>query len=201
MGKVAHQRWISKLMCYDFVIAYKLGRENKAANTLSKTLDEAESLGELAAMVTFPHPYWVDELKLSYKESEDIQQIMQKLSSNVEVPRCYSLQQGILLKKGRIVIVPHSNIMGKVLQYIHVNPLVGHSVYLKTYQRAKRDFYWKDMKGDIKKLVRECDVCQAIKYETCAPADYYSPCQFLNKLGWLSQWILLRAFRNLRVMM
>lgn len=53
MGKVAHQRWISKLMCYDFVIAYKHRRENKAANALSRKLDEVESSRELVALVIF----------------------------------------------------------------------------------------------------------------------------------------------------
>lgn len=97
------------------------------------------------------------------------------MSSNVEAANGYSLQQGIFLENGRIVIVAHSNIMGRVLQYIHVNPLAGYSRYLKTYQRAKHDFYWKGMKGNIKKLVREFDVCQAIKYETCAPSGLLQP--------------------------
>lgn len=64
---MAQQHWISKLMCYNFVIAYKCGRENKATNALSRRLDEVEGSGKLAAMVTFPHPDWVDELKFFYK--------------------------------------------------------------------------------------------------------------------------------------
>lgn len=67
--------------------------------------------------------------------------------------------------------MPQSNIMERVLQYIHVNPLVGHSGYLKTYQRANQDFYWKGMKKDVKRIVQECNVCQSIKYKTCSLAE------------------------------
>lgn len=43
---------------------------------------------------------------------------------------------------------------GKVLKHIHEDPIAQHSGYLKTYQRAKRDFHWVEMEGDIKRLVR-----------------------------------------------
>lgn len=53
--------------------------------------------------------------------------------------------------------------------------MAGHSGYLKTYQRAKRYFYWDGMKKDIKKWARECDTCQATKYETLPPAELLQP--------------------------
>ncbi|KAG6636295.1 hypothetical protein CIPAW_11G101300 [Carya illinoinensis] len=42
--------------------------------------------------------------------------------------------------------------------------MAGHTGYLKTYQRAKMDFYWSGMKTDIKKWMRECEMCQTVKY-------------------------------------
>ncbi|XP_062147747.1 uncharacterized protein LOC133856708 [Alnus glutinosa] len=38
-------------------------------------------------------------------------------------------------------------------------------------QRARRDFYWKGMKRDLKTFIRECPVCQQNKYETFSPAS------------------------------
>ena len=44
--------------------------------------------------------------------------------------------------------------------------MAGHLGFLKSYQRAKREFFWQGMKADLKAFVRECDVCQRIKFET-----------------------------------
>ena len=63
----------------------------------------------------------------------------------------------------------------QVLQLVHSTPVAGHSGFLKTYQRAKREFYWHGMKSDIKRFVRGCDVCQQIKSETYAPAGLLQP--------------------------
>lgn len=63
----------------------------------------------------------------------------------------------------------------KVLQYIYSYPLVGHTSFLKTYQRAKVEFYWKGMMKDVKKLVRECAVCLENKVETTLPARLLQP--------------------------
>uniref|UniRef100_A0A2N9HGB9 RNA-directed DNA polymerase n=1 Tax=Fagus sylvatica TaxID=28930 RepID=A0A2N9HGB9_FAGSY len=55
------------------------------------------------------------------------------------------------------------------------DPQGGHSGYLKTYQRAKKDWFWKGMKQDIKSYVKECDTCQRIKSETTRPAGLLQP--------------------------
>lgn len=71
-----------------------------------------------------------------------------------------------MLKKWRIVVNPDSVIKEMVLHYVHANPLLGHSVYLKTYQNAKHDFYGVRMKNDIKIIVKKCEVCQTMKCMT-----------------------------------
>lgn len=71
--------------------------------------------------------------------------------------------------------VPESLFKGKIMQHIHDNPLGGHLGYLRTYQSAKRDFYWKVMKKDIKRLVRECDMCQIVKHKIVALASLLQP--------------------------
>jgi hypothetical protein len=50
-----------------------------------------------------------------------------------------------------------------------------HLGYERTLQRAKMDLYWKGMRKDIKKYIRECDTCQQNKYENISPAGLLQP--------------------------
>ncbi len=47
----------------------------------------------------------------------------------------------------------------------HTSPLGGHSGFLKTYHRVKKEFFWDGLKSDIQKFVAECLVCQQNKVE------------------------------------
>jgi hypothetical protein len=53
-----------------------------------------------------------------------------------------------------------------VLSELHATPIVGHSGFTKTYDRAKRSFFWDGMKQEIHNFVAESDVCQCNKGET-----------------------------------
>ena len=53
--------------------------------------------------------------------------------------------------------------------------MAGHSGFLKSYQKAKKDFFWHGMKADIRAFVRECDVYQRIKSETSALVGLLQP--------------------------
>lgn len=73
-------------------------------------------------VVTFPILDWIEELKLSYSTSIKMEELLHKPQNNIEVPKGYSLQYGLIMKKWRIVVVPNSALKNKVLEYIHVNP-------------------------------------------------------------------------------
>ena len=49
MGTPAQQKWIMKLLNYSFVVEYKKGKNNKAANALSQRME-----GILNSMVSIP---------------------------------------------------------------------------------------------------------------------------------------------------
>ena len=70
------------------------------------------------------------------------------------------------------------------LQQVHDSPLGGHSGYLKTLHRFQKDFYWYGLRQDLKQYVRECDVCQKLKHETCLLASLLQPLPILDK-PWL----------------
>jgi hypothetical protein len=176
MGTTSQQKWISKLLGYDFVIEYKKGKENRVADALSRRFEETSKEGELSiSLISFPTLSWVAELKESYSHDQETNALLLALQHGNSAPKGYSLQQRLILKKGRLWIVKDSPFQLKLLDYIHSNPTAGHSGYHKTVQRAKVDFYWRGMRKDIKKLVKECEVCQVNKHETIHLAGLLQP--------------------------
>lgn len=89
MGMVAQQKWLTKLLGYDFVIAYKKGKENKVANALSRQVEKEGSQEALLAMISFPTPRWVKELKESYRNSDEAKKLISSLYQGPDPPKGY----------------------------------------------------------------------------------------------------------------
>jgi hypothetical protein len=48
---------------------------------------------------------------------------------------------------------------------LHTSPVGGHSGFLKTYHRVKKDFFGDGLKTDVQRFLEECLVCQQNKVE------------------------------------
>jgi hypothetical protein len=59
----------------------------------------------------------------------------------------------------------------QVLYFVHARPIVGHTGFEKTIQRTCKDFIWLGMKSEVKKFIRECDICQRVNAENLSPAS------------------------------
>jgi len=57
----------------------------------------------------------------------------------------YALQDGLLRKKGRLVIGPDLVLREQLLQLVHDSPFGGHSGRDATLKRLKSLFWWRGM--------------------------------------------------------
>lgn len=73
IGTPTQQKWISKLLGYDFSIEYKRGREDRAADALSRQLELEE--GSSLAGITVLDPIWLQDLRASYKTDLELAEI------------------------------------------------------------------------------------------------------------------------------
>jgi hypothetical protein len=176
------QRWVSKLLGYEFVVEYKKGQENKVADALSRR-NEEELLTASLAVISYPSLEWFVEVQNSYAADPTLQSLMQKVEQGLLANTKFSIRQGILLYKKRVYIP--SILKEKVLQFVHSSSLAGHAGYDKSIHRARKDFFWPGMKADVKSFIRECDTCQRVKAENLSPAGLLQPLPIPER-PWLS---------------
>lgn len=87
MGTITQQRWVNKLLGYNFIIAYKRGNENKAHENLKNIADQEAIL----AMVFFPMLDWIEEFRGSYQKLEEFKELILELSNIEERQKMYQV--------------------------------------------------------------------------------------------------------------
>ena len=87
----------------------------------------------------------------------------------------YEVRDGLLLHKGKLLLDPSSQLIHLVLQECHSTLLGGHGGLQKTMAKVSATFTWPRMKQAVQKFVKECDVCQKMKYSTQPPGGLLQP--------------------------
>ncbi|KZV44098.1 hypothetical protein F511_10769 [Dorcoceras hygrometricum] len=164
------QHWMRKLLGYDFEIRYKAGLQNGAADALSRREEELELKG-----VSLPE--WVEHRELMEAISDDplLSKLSHELSQGTVKKGQYSVINGVLLHRERVVVPRKSIWPVKLIKEAHLTPTGGHSGALKTFKRIATTFFWPGMKDDVARFVAECDICQKQKYEATKPAGLLQP--------------------------
>jgi len=101
--------------------------------------------------------------------------ILQKSISGQQSDDNYSLKNGCLLYKGRLVLPKGSSQIPGLLKEFHSSPIGGHSGYLRTYKRLSENIYWEGMNRDVQDFVARCEICQKNKSQTLSPAELLQP--------------------------
>ena len=92
-----------------------------------------------------------------------------------QVPICYYIKNGILMRKWRPFDVPaddewavyHQIVVPKlyrheILRIAHESPMSGHLGINKTYHKIINHFYWPGLKSDVSKYCKTCHTCQMV---------------------------------------
>src|SRR5690606_21437427 len=94
-----YQRWLTKILGFDFDIVYKPGLDNKAADALSRRT----GVRELFA-VSVTTALQLEEIASEVDKDQELIKIMEELRQREGTHPDYSVVQGRLLRKGKLVI-------------------------------------------------------------------------------------------------
>ena len=156
------------------------------ADALSRKDEYVESL--LYAILIL-QPKWITELRDEWKNDKEVCPLIHKLEQDPSAFDTFSWKNDSLWYKDSLYLCKNSQLKQKVLLELHTSPLGGHSGFLKTYHRVKKEFFWDDLKYDIKKFVAEC-FSNKIKSRQSRPWVFYNHYPFQVNVGRRFQWIL-----------
>jgi len=164
---IPQHNWVSKLFGYDLTVEYHPGKQNVAADALSRRDEESVFAMALSA----PSFELFADLQAAQTASPAAQAIRAALSAGTAALG-WSLVDDLLLFQGRIFVPDDSALWPKLLSDAHDT---AHEGMQKTLHRLKSSFY----NGHLSKLVREyvcgCSVCQRNKTEHLHPGGLLQP--------------------------
>lgn len=164
------RKGMTKLMGLDYVIQYRKGKENLAADALSRCHEEGHS-----AALTVLVPDWHREVASSYENDESMRELLQQLVVDPSTKPGYTLINGLIRNKGRLVIGDDENLRKKIVETLHNSPIGGHSGIVATYHKVKQHFHWPGLKKYVMDWVLSCDVCKRCKSESVAHPGLLQP--------------------------
>ena len=155
------QAWVAKLMQYDYEIRYKQGKENVAADALSR-IQPAE-LFVLSTTILNTQLY--DLIKESWGADPELQKIIKAKEADPSAYPKYSWRGEELRRKGKLVVGVNEQLRREILNSFHDSPTGGHSGVYVTTKRISAVVYWKGLRKFVQEYVRNCSVCQRFKPE------------------------------------
>lgn len=167
----AQYRWVTKLMGLSYVIHYKKGKENVAADALSRATH-----GELLQLTvsSISTELW-DLIHKAYLTDESLQQLKAQVVEDPQAHSLYKVVDDLLFRKHRLVIPSDLHVRELILQWLHSSHQGGHSGIRASVHRIKSLFHWKGLHRDVAHFIQKCETCLRCKYETIAPPGLLQP--------------------------
>jgi hypothetical protein len=166
------QKWVTKILGYDFEIVYKKGKQNVVVDALSI---KDEDVVEFLCAISIIQPDWIIEARDEWKDEKKVWTLIQRLQQDSGASYTFTWKNDSLWYIDHLYLCKNSQLKQNVLLELHTSPVGGHSRFLKTYHRVKKDFFLDGLKTDVQRFVAECLVCQQNKVETIKTLGLLQP--------------------------
>jgi hypothetical protein len=163
---IPQHTWVTKLFGYDLDVVYHPGKQNTAADALSRR-DEDLSVFALSA-ASFDI---FDTLRAELAADTRAQELRLQIANNT-APVGWTEVDALLLFNGKVYVPDASPLWPQILEDAHA---AGHEGIQKTLHRLRLSFYNPHMRRLVRDFVAGCTVCQRNKSEHLHPAGLLQP--------------------------
>jgi hypothetical protein len=189
------QKWVTKILGYDFEIVYKKGKQNVVADALSRKDEDVEAF---LCAISIIQPDWIIEARDEWKNDEKVWTLIQRLQQDSSASDTFTWKNDSLWYKDRLYLCKNSQLKQKVLLELHTSPVGGHSGFLKTYHRVKKDFFWMALKLMFKGLWQNVWFANKIRWKQLRPQVFYNHYPSQVSVGRRFPWISSQGYQSLK---
>lgn len=155
LSAISQHTWLSKLFGYDFSVEFHPGRQNVAADALSRRDEEMMAVRALSS----PDFAIFDGLRQEVSSIREFVVLRDKVLASTADPG-WTVVDGLLLYKGRIVVADSSLLWADLLADAYG---IGHEGVQKTLHHFWANFFNSGAHKKVRDYVRGCVICQKNK--------------------------------------
>jgi hypothetical protein len=115
-----------------------------------------EDVEAFLCAISIIQPDWIKKERDEWKNDKEVWTLIQRLHQDSNASETFTWKNDSLWYKDCLYLCKNSQLKKKLLLESHTSLVGGHSGFLKTYNRIKRDFFWDGLKTDIQRFVAEC---------------------------------------------
>lgn len=156
------QRWLTKLLGYDFDILYKPCNSNRPADALSRLSSDADTQISLMAVTRPLQAIW-GAVQHVYKDDQSIQSLLKEVTLQPEAYPNHSVRNNLILIHRKVLIPNNSALRQLLISEYHNTPIGGHAGIQRTLHRITSTFTWSGLKKNVRDFVNSCHICQTVK--------------------------------------
>ncbi|GKB65613.1 ty3-gypsy retrotransposon protein [Tanacetum coccineum] len=125
------QKYVRKLMGFDFSIEYKPGTTNRAADALSRMFEEDKQLAASFMALSQPILGFMDDLRGENETLAELQDLHGRMDNGIALSG-FRRENGLLIFKDRYYVGKNSKLKALLLREFHATPSAGHGGIKKT---------------------------------------------------------------------
>jgi hypothetical protein len=114
--------------------------------------ERMKMLRPFSCAISIIQPDWIIEARDEWKNDEKVWTLIQRLQQDSSASDTFTWKNDSLWYKYCLYLCKNSQLKQKVLLELHTSPVGGHSRFLKTYHRVKKEFFWDGLKTGCSKV-------------------------------------------------
>ena len=181
------QKWVTKMLGYEFEIIYKKGKQIVVVDALSRNDEDVEAL---LCTISIIQPDLINEAREEWKNDKEVWALIPNLKQDSSMSDTFRWKNYSLWYKDHLYLYNNSQLKKKYSYGIAHFSLRRALRIFKNLPRDKKEFFLDDFKSDIQKFVVEFLVCQQKKLKQLGHQVYYNLYPFQANIGRRLQWIL-----------